>query len=228
MSGLVPGAAPSSRHGDEAREFVLEGGAVRLEPMQLGHAEGLFEAATEDRSTFGFTWVPSDRAAMTAYVEQAIAHRDEGEQVPFAIRSRQDERIVGSTRFYDLTPWDWSFLPAGSVTDRRGDRLDLACIGYTWLAPSVQRSAINTEAKVLMMTYAFEDWGVRAVRLITDARNERSRAAIERLGCTLDGVLRADRPAADGEVRDSAVFSMLASEWPEHKARLVALLAERT
>ncbi len=204
--------------------FELVGDRVRLEPMRLEHVEGLLAAANEDRSTFRFTWVPSDTTAMTAYVEAGIARRDAGEQVPFVTWSRRDERIVGSTRFYDLTPWDWSFLPAGSETDRRGDRPDLACIGYTWLAPSVQRSAINTEAKVLMLSHAFDHWGVRAVRLLTDARNERSRAAIARLGCALDGVLRADRPAADGTVRDSAVFSMLASEWPAAKARLVARL----
>jgi N-acetyltransferase len=208
--------------------FALEGELVRLEPMRPDHVEGLLDAATDDRSTFTYTWVPSDRAAMTAYVEQGIARREAGEQVPFVTWSRPDERIVGSTRFYDLTPWDWSFLPSSPDTDRRGDRPDLACIGYTWLTPAAQQSGVNAEAKLLMMTHAFEQWGVRAVRLLTDARNERSRIAISRLGCRLDGVLRADRPAADGTVRDSAVYSMLASEWPAHKAQLLTRLAERT
>ncbi len=229
MSGRPPEAAPerSSSETGETRELTLEGVLARLEPMRLDHVEGLLDAADEDRSTFAFTWVPSDRAAMTAYVERGIALRDAGEQVPFVTWSRREERIVGSTRFYDLTPWDWSFLSSNLATDQRHDRPDVASIGYTWLARSAQRSGINTEAKVLMMTYAFEQWGVRAVRLLTDARNERSRAAIARLGCTLDGVLRADRPAADGTVRDSAVFSMLANEWPAHKASLIARLAGR-
>ena len=103
--------------------------------------------------------------------------------------------------------------------------LDRASIGHTWLDPAAQRSPVNTEAKLLLLAHAFDTWGVRAVRLQTDARNARSRAAIERIGCTLDGVLRADRPAADGSVRDSAVFSMLADEWPAARAALVARLA---
>ncbi len=186
----------------DARVFALEGAQVRLEPMRPDHVEALLAAANEDRSTFGFTWVPPDRAEMTAYVERAITLRVSGEQVPFVTWSQPEERIVGSTRFYDLTPWDWSFLPSRPGTEQREGRPDAACIGYTWLCPSAQRSGVNTEAKLLMMTCAFEHWAVRAVRFLTDARNERSRAAIARLGCTLDGVLRADRPAADGTVRD--------------------------
>jgi N-acetyltransferase len=205
--------------------FTLEGALVRLEPMQFDHAEELLAAANEDRSTFDFTWVPTDRAATTEYIERAIALRRDGEQVPFVTWSRREERIVGSTRFYELTPWDWSFLPPRVAAEHQRDDPDVACIGYTWLAPSAQRSGINTEAKLLMMSHAFECWGVRVVRLLTDARNTRSRAAIARLGCTLDGVIRADRPGADGTVRDSAVFSMLAEEWPSHRARLVGQLA---
>ena len=225
MSGELPGKRSSSA--SDPRVFALEGDLVRLEPMGLDQVEGLLEAANEDRSTFAFTWVPSDRASMIAYVERAITLRDAGGQVPFVTRSRPDDRIVGSTRFYDLTPWDWTFLPSSLAAEQRHDRPDSACIGYTWLAPSAQGSGVNTEAKLLMMTYAFERWNVRAVRLLTDARNERSRAAIALLGCSLDGVLRADRPAADGGVRDSALFSMLASEWPAQKARLIARLRER-
>ncbi len=100
----------------------------------------------------------------------------------------------------------------------------MACIGYTWLDPSAQRTPINTEAKLLMMGYAFEEWEVRVVRIQTDARNARSRRAIERLGCALDGVVRAERPAADGGVRDTAVYSMLDREWPGHRQRLAERL----
>jgi RimJ/RimL family protein N-acetyltransferase len=133
-------------------------------------------------------------------------------------------RIVGSTRFYDLATWDWSSYSPGTDADRRQGRPDVAAIGYTWLEPSAQRSPVNTEAKLLMMTHAFEQWEVRVVRLQTDARNLRSRRAIERLGCTLDGVIRAERPAADGGVRDSAVYSMLDHEWPRHRIQLIRRL----
>jgi RimJ/RimL family protein N-acetyltransferase len=202
----------------------LEGAFVGLAPMGIEHVDGLLEAATGDRSTFAFAPVPWDRVSMTAYVERALAHRASGEQLPLVTYSRADGRIVGTTRFYDLRPWDWSWLFPGSSTRQRSTP-DVASIGYTWLSPSVQRTPINTEAKLLMMTHAFEQWQVRAVRLQTDARNERSRAAIIRLGCSLDGVIRADRPGADGAVRDSAVFSMLAAEWPAHRERLRARLA---
>lgn len=98
-------------------------------------------------------------------------------------------------------------------------------IGYTWLTPSAQRTRINTEGKLLMIGHAFDAWDVWAVRLQTDARNARSCAAIERLGFRLDGILRADRPGADGSVRDTAAYSMLADEWPLHRARLLERLA---
>jgi RimJ/RimL family protein N-acetyltransferase len=203
----------------------LKGRFVRLEPLGMGHIEGLLEAANEDRSTFTYTPIPWDRGGMTGYVEKALAKRERGEQFPLATFSVDAQRIVGATRFYDLTPWDWSSLYPGSERIQRYDRPDVASIGYTWLTPSAQRTPLNTEAKLLMMTHAFEQWEVRAVRIQTDARNLRSRAAIERLGCRLDGIIRAERPAADGTVRDTAVYSMLADEWPEHRLRLSARLA---
>jgi len=201
----------------------LEGTFVHLAPLGPKHVDGLLEAATEDRSTFAFAPVPWDRASVTTYVERALANRVAGEQLPLVTYSRAERRIVGTTRFYDLSPWDWSSLSPGSSVQQRSTP-DVASIGYTWLRPSVQRTPINTEAKLLMMTHAFEQWQVRAVRLKTDARNDRSRAAIERLGCSFDGVIRAERPGADGAVRDSAVYSMLATEWPAHRDRLRARL----
>jgi len=200
--------------------FSLEGRHVRLLPMDLGHVDGLLAAATADRSTFEFTPVPWDRPSMNGYVEAALARRESGDQFPFVTWSVDAGRVVGSTRFYDLTPWDWSSLYPGSDARQRHRRPDTANIGYTWLEPSAQRTPVNTEAKLLMMAHAFERWEVRAVRLQTDARNARSRAAIERLGCSLDGVIRAERPASDGTVRDTAVFSMLPGEWPVHRRRL--------
>jgi RimJ/RimL family protein N-acetyltransferase len=202
----------------------LEGRHVVLLPMGPGHVDGLLAAATTDRSTFSYTPVPSDRAGMTAYVETAMAKRASGHHEPFVTWSVAAGRIVGSTRFYDLATWDWPSHSPGTDAPLRTGRPDVAGIGYTWLEPSAQRTPVNTEAKLLMMTHAFEEWEVRVVRIQTDARNVRSRRAIERLGCTLDGVIRAERPAADGGVRDTAVYSMLAGEWPAHRDRLVRRL----
>lgn len=204
--------------------WSLEGRFVHLLPMDLDHVDGLLAAVIEDRSTFAFTPVPWDRPSMTEYVERAMSSRAAGDQYPFVTWSVDAQRIVGTTRFYDLTPWDWTCLYPDSEINQRHDRPDVASIGYTWLSTSAQRTPINTEAKLLMMTHAFGQWEARAVRILTDARNVRSRAAIERLGCALDGVLRADMPGADGTVRNSAVFTMLADEWPDHRQRLVERL----
>ena len=203
---------------------VLEGTHVRLEPLSRAHVDGLLAAATGDRSSFTYTHVPDDRAGMAGYVGRALDRAAAGDQVPFATVSVALGRVVGSTRFYELEPWDWTTLSPGAVAVPATGTLDRASIGHTWLDPAAQRSPVNTEAKLLLLAHAFDTWGVRAVRLQTDARNARSRAAIERIGCTLDGVLRVDRPAADGTVRDSAVFSMLADEWPAARAALVARL----
>ena len=205
--------------------FTLQGTHVRLEPLGPEHVDGLLVAATGDRTRFGFTYVPDDRPAVVAYVASARARAEAGDQIPFATVSLGLGRVVGATRFYELEPWDWEGISPGAVPVPRTGPVDRAGIGYTWLDPAVHRTPVNTEAKLLMLDHAFGVWGARAVRLQTDARNERSRAAIARLGCSLDGVLRADRPAADGSVRDSAVFSMLAEEWPDARARLVARLS---
>jgi len=206
--------------------FGLAGRTVHLLPLSIDHVDGLLEAATGDRSSFGYTLVPSDRADMTDYVERAIARRAAGEQVPFATWSVALGRVVGSTRFYDLSQWDWTATAPGAVPTGRQRIVDSASIGHTWLDPAAQRTPVNTEAKLLMLDHAFDVWGVRAVRLWTDARNARSRNAIARLGCHLDGVLRADRPASDGSVRDSAVFSMLSDEWPTAREHLVERLRQ--
>jgi RimJ/RimL family protein N-acetyltransferase len=222
--------------------FTLEGRHVHLIPLGPEHVDELLEAAGGGRSTFAFTPVPWDRPSMTGYVERAMAKRDSGDHYPFVTWSVDAGRIVGSTRFYDLAVWDWSTsrypsagtpvpeAEAGAGAGRggvgnpgtpSGDRRDAASIGYTWLHPSAQRTPVNSEAKLMMLDHAFGHWGTPAVRIQTDARNARSRAAIARLGFSLDGILRADKPAADGAVRDSAVFSMLADEWPEHRNRLL-------
>jgi N-acetyltransferase len=136
--------------------------------------------------------------------------------VPFAIVRSHDGVVIGSTRFFDLEQWSW---PQGHPS--RGRALPDACeIGYTWLARSAIRTPVNTEAKMLMLTHAFEAWQVLRVCLHTDIRNERSRAAIERIGGKFEGILRAHRMAADFIPRDSARYSIIASEWPAVKLRL--------
>jgi RimJ/RimL family protein N-acetyltransferase len=202
----------------------LRGRHVVLEPMTAAHVDELLAAATGDRSTFRFTPIPGDRPAMARYVEKAEAARDAGTQVPLVSRRLTDGRVVGSTRFYDLEYWDWSSSAPGPASSRSGPGPDTANIGYTWLVPDAQRSPINTEAKLLMLGHAFEAWQVRVVRIQTDARNQRSRRAIERLGCTLDGIIRRQRPAADGDVRDTALYSMVTEEWPTARAALEAHL----
>jgi RimJ/RimL family protein N-acetyltransferase len=128
---------------------------------------------------------------------------------------------VGSTRFGNIESWPW---PPGNPNQRGDDRPDAVEIGWTWLAAAAQRTAVNTEAKLLMLTHAFEEWRVHRVSLMTDSRNERSRNAILRLGARFDGVLRGQRPATDGGIRDTAAFSILESEWPMIRRRLQSRL----
>jgi RimJ/RimL family protein N-acetyltransferase len=218
-----PVAMPVSEN-DPMEPITLEGRFVRLEPLDITHVDALLAAAGEDRSTYGFTAVPWDRATMTAYVEKALAHHQAGDHLPFATVGTALGRVVGTTRFYDIDTWDWLRQFPGSEALQRHDRPDVASIGYTWLDAAAQRTPVNTEAKLVMLDHAFGVWEVRAVRIQTDARNARSRAAIERIGFSLDGVIRADMPGSDGTIRDSAVYSMLPGEWPAHRARLLERL----
>ena len=205
---------------DEVDDAVLTGRYVRLEPLRLAHVPALVVAAGESRTTYAFSWVPDGEEAMQAYVEDALAARAAGDQLPFTSVRRADGLVVGTTRFSDVAPWSW---PAGHPLQRL-DRPDVAEIGHTWLAASAQRTGINTEAKSLMLHHAFDGWDVHVVRLRSDCRNARSRAAIERLGARFEGIRRADRPGADGTVRDSAFYSISRAEWPSVRDRLEALL----
>jgi RimJ/RimL family protein N-acetyltransferase len=173
------------------------------------------------RETFALTTVPADEPAMRQYVESALEDQAAGRALPFATVDRRAGRVVGSTRFGHIEFWAW---PPGNPYQRGEDRPDVVEIGWTWLASDVQRSGINTEAKLLMLTHAFEQWRVHRVSLMTDARNTRSREAILRLGARFDGVLRAARVASDGGIRDTAAYSILEAEWPEVKAGLQARL----
>jgi RimJ/RimL family protein N-acetyltransferase len=202
---------------------TLEGRFVRLEPLTPAHAEGLLAAARGPRDTYGFTPVPRDEAGTAAYIETALAEQRAGRSLPFATVDRVGGRVVGTTRFLNIEFWPW---PPGNRHQRGADRPDVVEIGATWLAASAQRTPINTEAKLLMLAHAFDGWRVHRVSLMTDARNQRSRQAILRLGARFDGVLRAARPASDGAIRDTAAFSILEAEWPAVRANLEARLAQ--
>jgi N-acetyltransferase len=198
---------------------TLDGRRVRLEPLAHAHAAPLVAAADESRATYHLTHVPADAAAMAAWIDHALAEAARGQAVPFATVDKERGRVVGSTRFANLERWQWVHPPV----EPRALGPDAVEIGWTWLAASAQRTYVNSEAKLLMLTHAFEAWRVRRVTFKTDARNARSRANIERVGARLDGIWRAHMPAADGGIRDSAFFSMLASEWPAARERLVQL-----
>jgi len=201
---------------------TLEGRVVRLEPLAPGHLKPLLAAASGPRDTYGFTTVPGNEAEIEAWARTAFADRDADRARPFATIQRATGRVVGTTRFGNIEFWPW---PPGNPHQRGADLPDVVEIGWTWLAADAQRTAVNSEAKLLMLTHAFETWHVHAVRLQTDARNERSRNAIMRIGARFDGVVRVSRVASDGIIRDTAVFSIIEAEWPEAKARLQARLA---
>jgi N-acetyltransferase len=188
---------------------------IRLEPLEHRHVDGLVEAAAADPSLYQWSPVPQGKSAAVTYVETAMAWRDAGTAVPFAIVRVDDGIVIGSTRFWNLERWSWP-----PDHPRHGCILDACEIGYTWFASSAIRSRANTESKMLMLTHAFETWKLLRVCLHTDARNQRSRAAIERIGGKLEGILRAHRMAADFTPRDSVRYSIIAAEWPAVKERL--------
>lgn len=204
----------------ETETPVLTGKHVRLEPLDHRHADGFVAATQGDPSLYQWSPVPQGKAEATAYIDTALAWRDAGTAVSFAIVRPEDAAVIGSTRFFNIERWLW---PAGHP--RHGRRTPDACeIGYTWLARSAIRTAANTESKLLMLAHAFETWQVLRVCLHTDVRNLRSRAAIERIGGKLEGILRAHRMAADFIARDSARYSIIEGEWPDVKQKLTGLL----
>ena len=200
--------------------FTLQGKYVRLESLESHHVDGLVAAAANDRELYRWSPVPQSKDEAKAYVETALAWRDAGTAVSFAIVRAQDGVVIGSTRFFNLERWAW---PPGHLSYGR-ETPDACEIGYTWFARSAIRTAANTETKFLMLRHAFEDWKVVRVCLHTDMRNQRSRAAIERIGGQFEGTLRAHRVAADFIPRDSARYSILPSEWPQVKQRLLQFI----
>jgi len=200
--------------------FVLEGRHVRLEPLQLGHASALVTAADRDRSSYGFTPVPADVPAMERFIEGLLADAQRDTAVPFVQRRLADNELVGTTRFLNMLWWPNRHTPAEVE------------IGGTWLAADAQRSAINTEAKLLLLTHAFEVFEVFRVAIATDERNTRSRTAIERLGARFEGILRNHRPNAGpltepGRPRNTAMHSIIDDEWPAIRDTLTERLSVR-
>lgn len=184
----------------------LVGTHVILERLRTDHVVDIAAAASGDRSTFAWTGVPADEATAEAYVAGLLADAAKGRAAPFVQRRTADGSIVGCTRFMS---------PLWPLGRRDPDEVE---VGGTWLAVDAQRSAINTEAKLLLLTHAFEVWSVQRVAICTDDRNDRSRRAIERLGATFEGVLRRHRPSTAageaGALRDTAVYSIIVDEWP--------------
>jgi RimJ/RimL family protein N-acetyltransferase len=202
---------------------TLEGEHVRLEPLERRHAAALVEASAADTSLYQWSLVPVGRDAVERYIETALAWRDAGTAMPFVTVRKADGAVIGSTRFFEMERWAW---PEGSA--HHGKHVfDTGEIGYTWLTAPAVRTAANTEAKLLMLTHAFEVWKMCSVHFCTDERNERSANAIQRIGAKLEGTLRAHRMAADFTPRNTLWFSIVESEWPEVKRRLERRLVEQ-
>jgi RimJ/RimL family protein N-acetyltransferase len=200
---------------------TLDGEYVRLEPLEQRHAAPLAEASTADTSLYKWSLVPVGRDAVERYIDTALKWRDAGTALPFATVRKSDGAVIGSTRFFGLERWAW---PEGSL--HYGKHVfDTGEIGYTWLTASAVRTVANTEAKLLMLTHAFETWRMNSVSFCTDERNERSANALKRIGAKLEGTLRAHRMAADFTPRNTLRFSIVAAEWPEVKQHLEQKLA---
>ena len=188
---------------------TLSGSVVRLEPIRREH-EQLFWDVAKDELEEIFRWIPYAMKTPEDFrrlVDKAFAEQDRGESVVFATVECSSGRVIGSTRFMNI--------------DRGNRRVE---IGSTWIAPAWQRTAVNTEAKYLMLRHAFEVWGCMRVELKTDALNEKSRNAILRIGAKEEGTLRRHLVTWTGRVRDTVYFSILDDEWPEAKRRLQGFL----
>lgn len=191
--------------------LTLEGSFVRLEPVRPEHAQVFWDIAKNDADDT-FRWIPySMRTAedFRKLIDKAFAEQGRGESVVFATVDRKSGKTVGSTRFMNI--------------DRANRRVE---IGSTWIIPAFQRTAVNTEAKYLMLRHAFEVWGCIRVELKTDAMNQKSRNAILRIGAKEEGTLRRHVITWTGRVRDSVYFSVLDHEWPEVRVSLQSKLAD--
>jgi len=186
----------------------LVGTVARLEPLAASHAPAIAQAGADPSI---WRWLPRGpfhgEADARAWVFEALAARDRGEEFPWAIVHSPTGRVAGSTRYLSLR------LPHRGLE-----------IGWTWIAPEFQRTPLNTECKLLLLTHAFEALGCMRVEFKTDHRNEKSQRAIERLGAVREGVFRKHRVCPDGSIRHSVYYSITDDEWPGVKAKLSALL----
>jgi RimJ/RimL family protein N-acetyltransferase len=185
------------------RPVTLEGYDVRLEPLADEHADGLAAAAADGNLwDLWYTFVPGPEETR-AYIADALAGQEHGHMLPWAVRELTTDTIVGSTRYHDIVA-----------------EIDRVEVGYTWYAKSWQRTRVNTVCKLLLFSHAFDTLGCKLVGLRTDRFNLASQRAIEALGARKDGILRHHRLRRDGTVRDSVIYSILASEWPDVKRHL--------
>jgi RimJ/RimL family protein N-acetyltransferase len=195
---------------------VLQGRRVRLEPLTHQHAASLAAAASENRDSYAFTWVP-DAAGVGSYIDEQLGRAAAGSLMPYAQVEVATGRAVGATAYWDPRRWP--------------DGADLMAVevGFTWLAASAQGTGVNTEAKYLLFRHAFEQWRVARLDLKTDARNARCRAALSAVGAQFEGVLRSWSrswaPGEAGRVRDSAMYAIVAADWPATRAHLEFRLA---
>jgi RimJ/RimL family protein N-acetyltransferase len=189
---------------------VLEGAHVRLEPLSMGHHAGLCEVGLEEDL---WRWIPvpvQTAAEMAAYIEKALQEQASGASLPFALVEKASGRVIGSTRYANI--------------DRLHHRAE---IGWTWVARAWQRTAVNTEAKYLLLRHAFETLGCIRVELKTDSLNAQSRAAILRVGAREEGIFRNHMITTGGRIRHTVYFSIVDSEWSEVKSRLEHQLKDR-
>ena len=192
------------------KPVVLERPGARLEPLSVEHRDGLAAAAADGELwKLWFTSVP-DAAGTQGYIDDALKGQREGHMLPWAVRDLSDGAIVGSTRYHDMVP-----------------AIDRVEIGYTWYAARCQKSHVNTTCKLILLAHAFETLGCRVVGLRTDNFNFVSQKAIEGIGAKKDGVLRHHQARRDGTVRDTVVYSILATEWPDVRRHLELRLARR-
>lgn len=198
-------------------KIVLRDSEFLLRPLTLSDVSELSAAANENRSHYLYNHVPDSVEATSTYIEGALAQKHEGWRYPFVIL--KGDTVVGTTSYSGYECWQWP-KHTGKVNSLTPDVCE---VGYTWLAGSAQRTRCNTVCKLLLFQHAFETWGVYRISIRTDERNFRSRRAIERVGGVFEGIKRADKPGWDGEVRDSAFYSIVNSEWPELKSRLLLL-----
>lgn len=191
----------------DVRPVILEGAHVRLEPMEVSHLEALMDAGGPEEIWRYLPVRPQTRDDFGRWIAAALAGREAGTELPFVTVERASGEVVGSTRFLAIAP--------------RDRRLE---IGWTWLHPRAQRTAINTEAKYLQLRHCFEELGCLRVELKTDARNEKSRNAMLRIGAAYEGTFRKYSLTQHDFQRDTAWFSIIDDDWPDVKQRLESML----